>query len=142
MIYYRIYFTKLLFENIGKINNLTIKCKNCKQEIKIEEEIKYIILPEILIFTLERYQEIINNAQIIPDKIIDMKQYLDKSVDITNTKYELFAINIRYGSTRDFGHEICQVKRKGEWYEINDTKTYRKTIDHYDNSYGLFYRRL
>ena len=135
-------FSKILFENIGKINCLTMNCKNCKKEINIKEEIKYIKLPEILIFTLERYQEIINNTEIKPDEIIDMKQYLDNSIHLTSTKYELFAINIRYGSTRDFGHEICQIKRNGKWYEINDTKSYKKTNEHYKNLYGLFYRRL
>ena len=135
-------FSKVLFENIGKINCLTMNCKNCKKEINIKEEIRYIKLPEILIFTLERYQEIINNTEIKPDEIIDMKQYLDNSVNLTSTNYELFAINIRYGSTRDFGHEICQIKRNGEWYEINDTKSYKKTNEHSKNLYGLFYRRL
>ena len=135
-------FSKVLFENIGKMNCLTMNCKQCKQEINIEEEIKFIKLPEILIFTLERYNEIINNIEIIHDKMIDMNNYLDKSVYLTNTKYELFAINIRFGLSRDNGHEICQVKRNGQWYEINDTKIYKKTRDYNSNSYGLFYRRL
>lgn len=80
--------------------------------------------------------------EIIPEEIIDMKTYIDNSVNLSNTKYELFAINIRYGSTRDFGHEICQIKINFEWYEINDIKSYKRKIEHNKNSYGLFHRRL
>lgn len=135
-------FSKVLFENLGKLSNLTMNCKKCNQEIIIKEETKYIKLPDILIFTFERYKEIINNVEIIPEEIIDMKTYIDNSVNLPNTKYELFAINIRYGSTRDFGHEICQIKINFEWYEINDIKSYKREIEHNKNSYGLFYRRL
>ena len=141
-IYEKTFFSKVLLENIGKMNCLTMNCKQCKQEINIKEDIKFIKLPEILIFTLERYNEIVNNIEIIPDEIINMNDYLDNSVYLTNTKYELFAINIRFGLSRDNGHEICQVKRNGQWYEINDTKIYKKTRDYNSNSYGLFYRRL
>lgn len=135
-------FSMVLFENFGHINNLTMNCPKCNEEINIKEKTKFIKLPEILIFTLERYKEVINNTFIKPDETIDMNSYLDKSVNIPNSKYELFGINIRFGKTRDFGHEICQIKRNGVWYEINDLKVNRKTCDYNDNSYGLFYRRL
>ena len=119
-----------------------MNCPKCNKEIVIKEKTNFIKLPEILIFTLERYKEIVNNTWIKPDEIIDMKIYLDNSVNSARTKYQLFAINIRFGKTSDFGHEICQVKRNGEWYEINDTNVSKKTFDHNDNSYGLFYKRL
>lgn len=135
-------FSRVLFENLGNINNLTMNCPKCNKEINIEEKTKFIKLPEILIFTLERYKEGINNIRIKPDDIIDMKGYLDNSVNITNLRYELFGINIRFGKTRDFGHEICQIKRNGKWYEINDLKVNKEISDYNDNSYGLFYRRL
>jgi ubiquitin C-terminal hydrolase len=135
-------FSRVLFENLGNINNLTMNCPKCNKEINIEEKTKFIKLPEILIFTLERYKEGINNIRIIPDNIIDMKGYLDNSVDISNSRYELFGINIRFGKTNDFGHEICQIKRNGEWCEIDDLKVNWKISDYNDNSYGLFYRRL
>jgi ubiquitin C-terminal hydrolase len=135
-------FSKVLFENLGNINDLTMNCPGCGKEIEIKEKTKIIKLPEILIFTLERYKDSINYAWINPDDTIDMKIYLDDSVTLTNTKYELFAINIRFGKTNDFGHEICQVKRDGIWYEINDIKAYKKTKDYNNNSYGLFYKRL
>ena len=136
------YFSKVLFENLGNVNDLTMNCPGCGKEIEVKEKTKIIKLPEILIFTLERYKDRINYAYINPHEIIDMKNYLDNSVTLTNTKYELFAINIRLGKTNDFGHEICQVKRDGNWYEINDTEVYEKTKDYNNYSYGLFYKRL
>lgn len=134
-------FSTVLFENIGKLNNLTIFCKKCKKEIETKEETKIIKLPEILIFTLERYQEKTNDTEIIPDEIIDMTNYLDSSINLRKLEYELIAINIRFGKTKDFGHEICQVKRGNKWFEINDTKAYERTFEYNRNSYGLVYER-
>ena len=134
-------FSSILFENIGKLNNLIINCKKCNKEIEIKEVTKIIKLPEILIFTLERYQGKTNDVEIIPDEKIDMANYVDISLNITNLEYELFAINIRYGKTKEFGHEICQVKRNNKWYEINDMKSYERTLKRNNNSYGLFYKR-
>ena len=72
-----------------------------------------------------------------------MKNYIDLSINNGNFEYELFAINIRFGSTANFGHEICQVKRGGKWYEINDRKGKEiKKISHFDSSYGIFYRKI
>ena len=79
-----------------------------------KDETKYIKLPNILIFTLERYQGQTNNVSIIPDEIIDVKAYTDISVKYESNIYELFVINIRFGSTANFEHKICQVKRNGE----------------------------
>ena len=86
---------------------------------------KYIKLPDILIFTLERYQGPTNNVSIIPDELLDVRDYTDKSVIAEDYIYELFAIKIRFGSTANFGHEICQVNRNGKRYEINDIRGYQ-----------------
>ena len=42
---------------------------------------------------------------------IYLKKFIDKNLKVDCTDYELFAINIRYGRTANFGHEICQIKR-------------------------------
>ena len=134
-------FSEVLRANIGNENILTMNCPKCDKEIEIKDETKYIKLPNILIFTLERYQGPTNNVSIIPDEIIDVKEYTDISVKYESNIYELFAINIRFGSTANFGHEICQVKRNGKWYEINDTRGYEiKKLSNFDCSYGLFYK--
>ena len=136
-------FSDVLKSNLGNYCNLTMGCPNpkCKKEIEVEEKTKIIKLPEILIFTLERYQGSPNRVKIEPDKILEMNNYIDKTLSVESTSYELFAINIRFGQSIDSGHEICQVKRNGIWYEINDTSAYKRNKTYNNNSYGLFYQR-
>ena len=140
---YRCSFSEVLKQNIGIENNLIMDCPYCKEEISLKEKTKIIKLPEILIFTLERYQGPFNDVEIIPNETLEMSQYIDKSLKENGTKYELFAINIRLGRSANFGHEICQVKRNGKWYEINDSvgKEISRT-GYYNSSYGLFYRKI
>ena len=141
-IYYNCNFSNVLDTNLSKGNELIMKCPKCKKEISIKEETKLIKFPEIFIFTLERYQGETNNVEIKPDEIIYMQKYKDENVIIDFDYYELFAINIRFGRNADFGHEICQVKRNGFWYEIDDwnSKLIKKP-SYYDYSYGLFYKK-
>ena len=136
-------FSEVLKANIGNENTLTMDCPKCNKEINVKDEKKYIKLPNILIFTLERYQGQTNKVPIKPDELLDIESYTDKSLKADNYLYELFAINIRFGSTANFGHEICQVKRKDKWYEINDTRGYEiENLSNFDCSYGLFYKKL
>ena len=133
-------FSDILKKNFEK-NNLIMNCPNCSREINMDEDTKIIKLPEILIFTLERYQGEFNDVEIKPDEIIDMRNYVD--IFGNRTKYELIAINIRLGRQKNFGHEICQVKRKGKWFELNDDIKVEEKKKSYNNySYGLFYKRL
>ena len=53
---YECEFLDLLRGNISSYIDLTMDCPGCNEEIKIKEETKIIKLPDILIFTLERYQ--------------------------------------------------------------------------------------
>ena len=136
-------FKDVLEANLGNNNILTMDCPKCKEEIEIEEKTKIIKLPEILIFTLERYQGPTNTVKIKPNKTLEMGNYIDKSLKTRETSYELFAINIRFGRSVNFGHEICQVKRGGRWYEINDRSgNLINNISRFDCSYGLFYKKI
>ena len=141
---YECEFLDLLRGNISSYIDLTMDCPGCNEEIKIKEETKIIKLPDILIFTLERYQGEKKNKIIIkPDKKLNMNEFIDKNVKVDSTEYELFAINIRFGSTANFGHEICQVMRNGKWYQINDSYGNKiNDISYFDSSYGLFYRKI
>ena len=137
---YKCKFSDVLKANIGNDNKLTMDCPKCHKEIEVKDETKYIKLPDILIFTLERYQGPTNKVSIVPNEILDMKDYIENPLNVDCTIYELFAINIRFGSTANFGHEICQVKRKGKWYQINDSYGYEiESPSNFDSSYGLFY---
>lgn len=137
-------FSKVLDLNMGETNKIIMDCPKCGKEITLSEETTIVKLPDILIFTLERYIGQTNNVVIKPDEYIDFKKYLDNSIKykINNTKYELFAINIRFGQTTSFGHEICQIKNNGSWYEINDRSGYKRNKKHNDSSYGLFYKKI
>ena len=76
----------------------------------------FVKIPEIFIFTLERYL-IRNKVPVEPDDNINIYKYADKNLYCTleDCNYELFAINIRIGEDLSSGHEICQVKEKEKW---------------------------
>ena len=120
-----------------------MECPNCKEKIKSKSISKFVKIPEIFIFTLERYL-IRNKVPIEIDKYINIFDLIDESLklDKNNCNYELFAVNIRLGDDLSFGHEICHIKDKNKWYTINDKNSYIKTEEYLENSYGLFYRRI
>ena len=135
-------FSEVLDSNIGKSNNITMECPKCHNDIYLTEITKIVKIPDILIFTFERFIGAHNNVWIEPEKTIDFKKYVDNSLNAQKMEYELFAINIRFGENEKFGHEICQVKRNGNWYEINDTNATQIHSFHHDYSYGLFYKKI
>ena len=136
-------FSDVLKKNIGNKNNVVMECPNCKEKIKSKSISKFVKIPEIFIFTLERYL-IRNKVPIEIDKYINIFDLIDESLklDKNNCNYELFAVNIRLGDDVSFGHEICHIKDKNKWYTINDKNSYIKTEEYLENSYGLFYRRI
>ena len=78
-----------------------------------------------------------------------MREYIDSSIcRYDNTKYELFAINIKLGKDSNYGHQICQIKKDGKFYEINDVNVkeindFTFSNSHYiEDSYGLFYQKI
>jgi len=134
------YFDQVIKENISN-NDAIMDCQKCDGKVKIEEKTKIAKLPEILIFTLERYLNGTNNIKVIPNEVLELKPYIDDNLSTDSTKYDLFAKNIRFGSTKKFGHEICQIKIDSKWYEFNDSTISLKKYDHDDCTYGLFYKK-
>lgn len=141
-IYERCDFNKVIKENLPQANIFEMECFKCKNIMKMTEENKLVKLPEILIFTLERFLGGANKVEIHPDDYLELQDYLDPNLTGIVTTYELFAINIRIGSTKNFGHEICQIKINETWYEFNDSYTSLKKKDYDNCSYGLYYKRL
>ena len=137
-------FESLLKENLGYSIKVKSSCPKCNNKILFEDISKIIKLPDILVFTIERYIGETNRISIKPNEIIDVKDYVESSLNITNTLYELFAINIRFGYSTEFGHQICQVKVNNQWFILNDSnKPVVGKIDEYNrNTYGLFYKKL
>jgi len=136
-------FYEVLKKNIGQKNKAKMQCYKCKRKINAIAISKFVKIPEIFIFTLERYL-IRNKVPIEPDEKINIFDLVDESlsIDRNDCYYELFAINIRLGNDLSFGHEICQIKENNNWYTINDDDYYPKQREYYEYSYGLFYRKI
>ena len=137
-------FDNVLKENLGYPINVKSSCPHCKSKIIFEDISKIIKLPEILVFTIERYIGETNRISIKPNEKIEVKDYVEKSMNIKNTTYELFAINIRFGHSNQFGHQICQIKKDNNWYTLDDSRSPENSIlDEFKNySYGLFYKQI
>ena len=136
-------FSDVLRKNIGENIKATMRCPKCNQKTNLKSISKFVKIPEIFIFTLERYL-VRNKVPIEPDELLDLSLYVDESYDIEpeDCLYELFAINIRKGNDLSFGHEICQIKQKYEWYTIDDGDSYKRQKEFNQYNYGLFYRRI
>ena len=139
-------FTDILKQNLAYANNIKVECQKCGRDINIIEKATIIKLPKILIFTLQRsMNQHFSKICIMPDLFLDMKSYIDNSIKVNNTTYELYAINIKMGENDKDGHEICRVKRKGIWYEINDTeiREIKNPCKNFNGCiYGLYYNQL
>ena len=137
-------FSDVLKKNIGQENKASMKCPKCKEKIQLKSISKFVKIPEIFIFTLERFL-VRNKVPIEPDEFIYIYDLIDESCsDIKQNQcyYELFAINIRKGKDLSFGHEICQIKQKNKWYTIDDEDFYERQREFNEYSYGLFYRKI
>ena len=136
-------FYEVLKKNIGQKNKAKMQCYKCKRKINAIAISKFVKIPEIFIFTLERYL-IRNKVPIEPDEKINIFDLVDESlsIDRNDCYYELFAINIRLGNDLSFGHEICQIKENNNWYTINDKNYNLKNKEYYEYSYGFFYKKM
>ena len=77
-------------------------------------------------------------TKIKPNKIINMKNFVDERLQIENTKFELFAVYFR----EEPNFDICQVKKKEQWYEIRSSSLIKKDLtSKYELIHGLFYRK-
>ena len=137
-------FKNVLKENLGYPINVKSSCPYCKRKIIFKDISKIIKLPEILVFTIERYIGGTNEIAIKPNEKIDVKDYVEEPNNFKNTTYELFAINIRFGYSNQFGHQICQIKKDNNWCILDDTSDpiIREKIMYNNNIYGLFYKKI
>lgn len=143
----RVNFFDVLDSNFS-YGTINMDCPKYNNNIEIKEKNTIIKLPEILIFTLERFFGVKDIVSIEHPILIDLKNYIDIDYrpNRENTKYELFAVNLRLGKDINSGYQICIIKREGIWYEINEQyvkKCPDFNIDSLrENSYGLFYKKL
>ena len=114
-----------LYFNGEKIS-WSLSCQKCGQKnLERDKKIKLTILPEVIIFSLQRFNPITCvkvNKVINFEEVIDLKSYCDNDFfnGEINTKYKLFGIS-NHSGTIDFGHYYSYTKVGDNWYEFNDS---------------------
>ena len=110
----------------GEKISWTLPCEKChKKDLIRSKIIKLTMLPEVIIFSLQRFNPITGvkvNKVIGFDEIIDLKCFCDCDFfnGEINTKYKLFGISNHSGSI-NFGHYYSYTKVKDNWYMFNDS---------------------
>ena len=125
-------------------NNKNILSNNFS-EIKLLKSLSKIVsLPNILIISFDRGiegKDLISSYVSFNEKL-EMKNYIDKDLYNINfgTIYQLFAINIRQGSTVYSGHCYSYVKIENKWVCFNDRYVHYENPKYCLNSVvGLYY---
>ena len=117
--------------NLGKKSNKTKICK----------------LPDILIITIIRSligKKYINYPLLIPKELC-LENYIDKELLYNNkekSKYDLYAINKKYGNSYKAGHYFCCIKIGKNWFNFEDNQINLSSFDQEktsSNVIGLFY---
>ena len=107
-------------DNINWVN----KCDKCwKQNINHSKETKFILLNDIIVFSLKRFERnnnIKNESNIIYKGILDLKPFWDDSLFNSKLKYKLIDL-IKHCGSIDFGHYLSFIKIKEIWYKFNDS---------------------
>ena len=101
-------------------------CQKCsKKDLKRNKKIKMTILPNVLIFSLQRFNPITGvkiNKYINYNEIIDLKSFCDNDFfnGKLNASYKLFGIS-NHSGTINFGHYYSYTKVGNNWFEFNDS---------------------
>ena len=118
-------------------------CNNCEKK-KSKKLIKFCQIPEILIISLQRYDDNNKNDEIIEfNENLDLREYIyNKLIDSNNTLYELLSIIYHEGDI-NFGHYYSYIKINNEWYEFNDGNVKKKNKIELESNkiYILYYKR-
>ena len=106
--------------------NIDDICKNCKKKKKnIKKCIKFNILNEIIIFSIQRVDPLSSakNTYIIKyDETIDLKRFIDDNNKGDTKNYRLFS-TIHHIGTLSYGHYFSLISVEAQWYEFNDSNT-------------------
>ena len=111
----------------GEKLSWSLTCPKCgKKDAERSKKIKLSILPEVIIFSLQRFNPTTGvkiNKTIKFEEIIDLKSFCD--FDFFNggeikTKYRLFGISNHSGMI-NYGHYYSYTKVGDNWYEFNDS---------------------
>lgn len=119
-------------------NNISLKCDKCKETNKSKKRFTIIKIPNIIIFTLKRYNNFIQKN----NKNINFPFLFE----IDNNKYELVSIINHFGFSLEMGHYTIFSKHNinNLWYEFNDNNINQININNINKSniYMLFYNKI
>ena len=115
----------LIKDNFSSIiNDWKEECFSCKKNNqKHFKKVKFAMLNEIIIFSIQRFDYINNlknNSYIIFDEFINMKDLIDNDLEDLQFKFKLFATIHHIGSI-DTGHYYVIIRKDKEWITFNDS---------------------
>ena len=122
-------------------------CKKCEEKkINIKKEIRFNILNQILIFSIQRFDPLLsvkNESMILYDEIIDLMPYSDGHLKDNDLKYKLIG-TIHHNGTLQYGHYYSIIKINNDWYEFNDSLITKIIDANYRSSNVciLFYQKI
>ena len=126
----------------------SLKCPKCgEKDVERNKIIKLSILPDVIIFSLQRFNPITGvkiNKIIKFDEIIDLKPFCDNDFfnGEMNAKYKLFGIS-NHSGTINFGHYYSYTKIDDNWYEFNDSFVKQINLHLMSKSaYFFFYEKI
>ena len=132
-----------LSEIVVDLNDNCLYCK--KKREKIKKIMKFDILNQIIIFSIQRidpFASIKNNTFIKYDEIISLKKFKDEPSLEDKVNYKLFA-TIHHNGNLNSGHYYSLINIENKWFEFNDSNV-EVTEDINFNSSNvcvLFYRK-
>ncbi len=126
----------------------SLKCPKCgEKDVERNKIIKLSILPDVIIFSLQRFNPITGvkiNKYINFDEIIDLQPFCDNDFfnGEMNAKYKLFGIS-NHSGTLNFGHYYSYTKVGDNWFEFNDSLVKMVNVNFFSKAaYFFFYEKI
>ena len=145
---YKIDFSSLINDYFKEEElDWSTKCEKCqKPELKHSKLMKFCILNEIVIFSLQRFDPVLsikNNIRVSFKEMIDLKDYCDTDLYKENTHYRLLG-TINHIGNINYGHYYSYIRIGEIWYEFNDSIVQKVSRMDYDSSSVcvLFYEKI
>lgn len=124
------------------------KDKNYNEDDQ-DNKVKYIYinrlasLPKVLIISIDRaiLGKSLIDYRLSFKESLELNKYIDKDLlDDNSIKYNLYAVNLCYGHTKENGHYYSYVKISNNWYKFNDKIVTKENPD-FSSKYvvGLYY---
>ena len=133
---YKIDLSSLINEYFKKeVLEWSTKCEKCQTpKLKHSKIMKFCILNDIVIFSLQRFDPVLsikNNIRVSFKELLDLKDFCDTDLYKENTKYRLLG-TINHIGNINYGHYYSYIRIGEIWYEFNDSivqKVYKMDYD-------------